>query len=331
MLPCTVLKSVARRALKSNYPVASLYYVLSDAYTRLAFSAGRIESEGGTPHQRRTTEESLAYIETVSSDYKQYGGVGRFHGKVAEVGPGDSCGVGLLLLADGCTSADLVDRFYSRRNAVNQSRIYRRLLEGHPELSPLLRDANLEDEETFPGIKRYYGPDAAAETFFAQHHGYDFIVSRAVFEHLYDPLLALRHMAGALNPGGMLLHKVDLRDHGMFSEHFHELKFLEVPDWIYPKMTLASGRPNRVLVNRYRDCLNELDVDYELLVTRLSGVGDIVPHATYEEVPRSAREASLRYVDQHRDRFANSFANVSSEDLSVGGVFLVARKIRSHS
>ena len=326
--PRIVLKSAARQALKSSFGVASLCYVVSDAYTRLAFAAGHIQSDGGTPHQGRSIDESVEYVHTVFADYKTYGGVDRFEGKIAEIGPGDNCGVGLLFLADGCTKADLVDRFYSKRNAVDQSRVYRALRSQHTALEQLLCDANLEDEQTFPGIQRWYGSEAAAENFFEGQTGYDFIVSRAVFEHLYDPLGALRSMAAALAPGGMLLHKVDLRDHGMFSEHFHELKFLEVPDWLYPQMTVASGRPNRVLVNRYRDCARDLGLDFELLVTRLVGVGDIEPHVSYAQIPKAARETSLRYVEQHRRRFAHSFSEASSEDLSISGVFLVARDRR---
>jgi SAM-dependent methyltransferase len=326
MMRGTVLKAAARKALKSSFGAASLYYVVSDARTRLTFTAGRIESEGGTPHQGRSVDESIAYIRTVFSDYKRYGAIAAFHGKVAEVGPGDNCGVGLLCLADGCTKADLVDRFYSKRSAVEQSHIYRALLDRHPELRASLRDANLENEETFKGIERWYGSRAAAEEFFERHAGYDFILSRAVFEHLYDPLSALRRMANALNSGGALLHKIDLRDHGMFSERFHELKFLEVPDWLYPSMTAASGRPNRVLVHRYRALLNELGLDYQLLVTRLVGVGDIDPHVSYSQIPLSVREASIRHVTRYRHRFAASFGHVAAEDLSVSGVFLVARK-----
>jgi 2-polyprenyl-3-methyl-5-hydroxy-6-metoxy-1,4-benzoquinol methylase len=59
-----------------------------------------------------------------------------------------------------------------------------------------------------PGLCRYQMP---AEEFFLSHHGYDFILSCAVIEHLYNPLAALRAMAKALNPGGVMIHAVDCR------------------------------------------------------------------------------------------------------------------------
>lgn len=53
----------------------------------------------------------------------------------------------------------------------------------------------------------------------------------------------------------------------MFSEFFHELKYLEVPDWLYPRMTRHAGRRNRVLVHEYRAVLDEVLPGYKMLVT----------------------------------------------------------------
>jgi len=150
-----------------------------------------------------------------------------------------------------------------------------------------------------------------------------------VFEHCYDPLSALLKMTDALNLGGMLLHKVDLRDHGMFSKHFHELKFLEIPDWLYPLMTCASGRPNRVLLHRYKQCMAGLPLDTKFLVTHLAGVGDIIPHRIYSDIPLNLRQQAINYIQSVRHKFADSLHNVSDEDLSVAGMFIVARKVNS--
>jgi len=76
----------------------------------------------------------LAYIEEVFNDSKRYSGVRRFSGRVAEVGPGDNCGVGLLFLTGGYESVDLVDRFYSKRNS---------------QLSAKLGDFDVNNETSF--------------------------------------------------------------------------------------------------------------------------------------------------------------------------------------
>jgi len=85
-----------------------------------------------------------------------------------------------------------------------------------------------------------------------------------------------------LKKDGMLLHKVDLRDHGMFSSYLHELSFFEVPDCLYPKLTKDTGRPNRILINSFRQVLPEIIPDHKILITRLAGIGDIEPHLSCE-------------------------------------------------
>ncbi len=321
------MKRKVRALLQSSYWGRVCLAFFEDLKMRRAYSMGNIETFSGTAHLGKSVDESLAYIELVFRDYKLYSGVERFHGRIAEVGPGDNCGVALLFLLDGCSHVDLVDRFYSKRDVNNQQTIYKSLLSKYPRLSEIIGRADNQDESAFKGLARRYGADAAAETYFGRHVGFDFIVSRAVFEHLYDPLKALRCMETALNPGGYLLHKVDLRDHGMFSTAYHELKFLEVPDWIYPWITQGSGRPNRILYHQYADCFKALKLDGQVLVTQLAQVGEIDPHLPYEAIPKALRDKSLSFVRSVRKKFARSFRDVSDEDLSVAGIFVVGKKV----
>lgn len=320
-------QNTIKRLIENSYPVRCCYYCLSDWWAGKAYRAGRLTTESGSTHAALASEQSVTYINGVFGDYKKYSDIEKFSGRVAEIGPGDNCGVGLLFASDGCTAVDLVDRFYSKREPIAHAKIYEALIKESTEVQTLLKGVALDDEDNFPKVRRWYGPQAAAEVFFQTHTGYDFIVSRAVFEHLYDPISALSAMAKALNPGGLMLHKVDLRDHGMFSKSFHELKFLEVPDILYRRMTTASGKPNRLLANKYRDCLNSIGLDYTLLVTRLAGVGEINPHVAYEEISLDKRKESISYVRSVRSKFAKSLRMASDEDLSIAGLFIVAKKI----
>jgi len=315
-----------REFVKKRFWLRCAYYVADNARTRLRGATGDIETDSGTAHVGRSIDSSLAYIEEVFGDYKRYAGVDRFSGDVAEIGPGDNCGVGLMCLADGSTSVDLVDRFYSKRDAAQHAAIYRALFARYPDRFARFDGCDLNDETTFPGLKRYYGERAAAETFFDAPDRYSFIVSRAVLEHVYDPPLAIDRMARALKRGGLLLHKVDFRDHGMFSDRMHELKFFEVPDVVYPRMTRDTGRPNRVLIDTYRRVLTQHLPDHQLLVTHLAGVGDVVPHLPYDRIDPGLRQKAIDYVRSVRSKFAKSLRALSDEDLSISGIFLVARK-----
>ena len=315
-----------RAFVKKQFWLTCAYYLVDNGLARLRGYAGNIETESGTAHVGRSMESSLAYIEEVFNDYKRYSGASHFTGRVAEVGPGDNCGVGLMCLADGCASVDLVDRFYSKRDDRQHAAIYQALIERYAERFAKLGDFDVNDETTFRGLKRYYGESAAAETFFAEPDRYSFIVSRAVLEHVYDPRRAILRMVSALKRDGVLLHKVDFRDHSMFSDNMHELKFFEVSDFLYSRMTRDTGRPNRVLVNTYRQVLTEVIPDHEILVTRLAGVGDIEPHLQYDRIDGVRRKKAVDYVRSVRSKFCKSLRAISDEDLSVAGIFLVAWK-----
>jgi len=270
--------------------------------------------------------DTARYVSEVFQDYKRYSGVPQFFGRAAEIGPGDNHGVGLMLLSDGCEQVDLVDRFYSVRNLAFNRDVYRELANQCAALRARFDQETLSGNGEISQLRTHHGEAAAAETFFTRNGEFDLIVSRSVLEHLYDPCLAIRAMARSLSADGLMLHKVDLRDHGMFSDTFHELKFLEIPDFFYSLMTRNSGHPNRVLIHRYREILNEVLPGSKLLVTRLAGVGPVEPYQEYESIDSASRRTSIEFVRSVRHRFARSLRSVSDEDLSIAGFFIVGQR-----
>ena len=80
------------------------------------------------------------------------------------------------------------------------------------------------------------------------------------------------------------------------------------------------------MVHEYRKVFQDLGLEGQLLVTRLAGVGNIDPHLPYQMIPEHLRAQSIACVRSVRKRFASSFSKVSDEDLSVAGIFFVARK-----
>jgi SAM-dependent methyltransferase len=270
-------------------------------------------------------EEAVRYITSVFDKYKIASGVKRFYGRVVEIGPGDSCGVGLKFLADGCEQVDLIDRFYSRRDEQHQQAIIHALVEQSPRLAALRQNGDFS-EESFSKVRRHYGEAATAETFFRTNTGYDFIVSCAVLEHIYDPLRALSAMTSALNPGGMMLHQVDCRDHGQFSEHFHELKFLELPPSMYSPLKWGGG-PNRVRLGSYVALLRQKPVNFSIYITSLAGIPELLSRGTLmREIPEALLEISRNYVSRVRGALAQPFRDMADEELMVTSFLLVAKK-----
>lgn len=321
------MKSFIKEQLKKHVILQCIVRIIHNflSHTRLFF--GKITTDSGTTHDQLSLKDSLTYINTVFEDYKKYADISHFHGYVCELGPGDSSGVALTILADGATQVDLADRFYSHRDASYHAQVYQALAAQNSRIAQLLKTANLQDETTFPGITRYYGPEAAGESFFKERLStYDFIISRSVLEHTTDPLLTLESMYQALKPGGYLLHKVDLRDHGMFTPRHHDLKFLEIPKLVYWAMTHHSGLPNRLLIDQYRRRASRLPGDYQFLITQLAYAGPVEPHLPFGEIPKKLLDTAFSGLANHKKKFASVFRKLPDNDLIVAGFFLILKK-----
>jgi len=322
----THAKSMVKTALNDVPAAKALAYVADDFTRGLRQRLGHIQSESGSTHRNLAVEDSVGYVEEVFNDYVTYSGLDHVTGTAAEVGPGDTAGVALLLRHAGCEAVDLVDRFRSRRDAEQQRHIYLTLAARHGMRTTAMHDGDL------PGINWKIG--SPAEAYFARRAResdsgcYDLIVSRATLEHLYDPLGAIRSMTACLKPGGRMLHKIDFRDHGMFTPAQPELTFLRYPSWLHRLMTRRSGRPNRVLLPRYRELATQLGrsgaLKTQILVTSLVGEKEIVPHVPYAELPEPALRRAIERVEAERPRMASEFAGTSAQDLAVTGIFWVA-------
>lgn len=321
------MKLFLKEQLKKNIFLHCIAHITYNFLDHLRMFLGKITTNSGTMHNQLSLHDSLTYIHTVFEDYKKYAGISHFHGHVCELGPGDSSGVALALMADGATKVDLADRFYSHRDAPYHAQVYQALADQNPRIADLLKAANLQDETTFPGITRYYGPQAAGESYFKERPStYDFIISRSVLEHTTDPLLTLESMYHALKPGGYLIHKVDLRDHGMFTPRHHDLKFLEIPKLVYWAMTHGSGLPNRILIDQYRYCASRLPGGCQLLITQLAYAGPVDPHVPFDEISKEHLDTALAGLTKHKKSFASVFHKLSEQDLIVAGFFLIIKK-----
>src|SRR5262249_42780094 len=199
-------------------------------------------------------------------------------------GPGDNLGVAMKLLVAGASQVVSLDRFYAHRNPQQQEQIYRelrgRLSEDEQQVfdSFVKLDGGVDIDAQrlryIPGIEIESSVDVLAPGSF------DFIVSRAVLEHVRDPDAAFAAMDQLLAPGGRMLHKIDFRDHGIFSDAgHHELTIYALPDAIHRLMANDSGKPNRRLSDYYRRKMAELGYRATLLVTRVVGAdgGGIPP------------------------------------------------------
>jgi SAM-dependent methyltransferase len=299
-----------------------------DSLRRVGWQSGQI----GQPAVMNPPESGLARevsrTREIYANYLRYAGWGnrQVAGKrMLELGPGAHMGVPLLFAADGADYVAGLDKFVPLQTGSYFRSFYTRLRETLENAEKVNFDKAIRLEpkiELRPAQAQYiYGKELFDSIGDLGPGSYDIIASNAVIEEMYDPTPLFQAQDRLLRPGGVMVHKIDLRDYGMFTKYdFPALEFLTVPEWAYRRMAEASGQPNRLRVNYYRDLMGRLGYTYRIYVTWLLGVDhEIVP--AKEDVRPDVD--SIRNI---RPRLAAPFRDLSDSDLAILGIYLVARK-----
>ena len=124
----------------------------------------------------------------------------------------------------------------------------------------------------------------------------DMIYSRAVLEHVNDLDATFDDMTRALKPGGVTIHQVDLKSHGLHREN--PLDFLTWPTWLWNLMYSGKGVPNRLRIDRYRKALERSGLEARMLkhtfLATQEDVSDVRPYLA--RAFRAVDDASLRWL-----------------------------------
>jgi SAM-dependent methyltransferase len=323
--------SLAGAAKRSTAAVIGVRMV-KDRLAAVGLEAKLPIKRQGATHMGLSTAESVAYVDSVYEDYRRYGHLGAAElegASVLELGPGDSFGVAIRLLGAGARKVTTLDRFVTWRDGAQQDAIHRALLDSLPaperERAAPAMVAGTElgvDPERIRAIQGVPAEDAAAEL---RGERFELIVSRAVLEHVNDPAAVFAAMDELLVPGGLLVHKVDLSDHALFTSGGHDpLTFLTIREPIYRWMGEHSGLPNRHLADFYRAELDRRDYQSTFLVTHAIGAPEIVPHRP--EMPAEMLAAARPGIEAIRPRLLSHFRRLSDVDLATAGIFITARK-----
>ena len=194
---------------------------------------------------------------------------------IVELGQGPSLAVALALYGMGAKKVICFDKYAYRIDRDYEAGLYRAVALNMDHKAQVRLNAILDVESgrLRAGWERkihvVFG-DRMDESL--QHYvdSVDWIVSRSVLEYLDDLPDVMKFNARLLRTGGGIIHKVDLRDDGMFSEAgLHPLTFLTIPAWIYRLMISHSYRPRRWRVHDYVAFGGVAEIQVECMVTRL--------------------------------------------------------------
>jgi SAM-dependent methyltransferase len=286
----------------------------------------------GARHLGFSLDQSLAYVDWVLRDYEARGlGGDRLAGaRVLELGPGDNLGVALGLVGRGASQVVCLDRFVTIRDPEQQRRIHSALREAMPpaereKLAAVMApDGGLLPDQDAIVLLEGTGVEEADRV---ASGPFDAVISRAVLAHVWDLDPAFEVMDRLLAPGGVMIHRIDLSDHRLFSDAGHNpLTFLTVSDLVWDRMRSRTGLPNRLLVGYYRAKLAELGYESELLATKVTGRPDDLPSPIpAAEISAEARSAAA-LIEQIRPKLLRRFRDLPDEDLAIAGVFATGVK-----
>lgn len=330
----SILSAPLKKVAGQSKTLIILHRIVDNWRRRRAFESGQTTSAYGSTHESWSLEKSVAYINLVYREYLEYSGLTpeAFRGRcVLEVGPGDNFGVALKFLADGAAKVVSLDKFYSERNDEQQARIYRELRkELNPEQAAVFDESIKFDKElglNKDRIQYIYGHGIEEADKILEPESFHFIVSRAVLHNVYDIDRGFAAMDRLLAPGGYMAHKVDFSDENMFSSRgMHPLTFLTIPERVYRLMAKDSGKPNRCLINDYREQMRNRGYEVRLFVSSVVGVGALAPYKEKIERGVDYGNKTVSLIDEIRPKLALPYRKLAEEELAAAGIFLVARK-----
>lgn len=256
--------------------------------------------------------------------------------RVAEIGPGDSLGIGMAALLTGCREIHALDVYKYWDNERNL-RIFNELVElfrskaslpdnqeypmVRPELSDysfpsdIISDEQLEeslDESRLEKIRHEISDiNNPANTFIhynipwsdpriIEPESIDFIYSQAVLEHVEDLQNTYEAMRKWLKPEGLMSHSIDFKSHGTSPDWNGHWTYTDL-EW----KIIRGGKS--FLINR------------EPVSTHLRLIATYGFRVLTENLVQ--KESHLR-----REDLARKFANFSETDIHTSGVYVLCRK-----
>lgn len=287
-------------------------------------------SYGSSRHAGLGLEASLDYVRRVFADYRALLKPGGPAGaRVLELGCGDSQAVALAFLCAGAASVVCTDKFASPGSPQGRSseeRLLAALLVSRGYAGSDL--ARQGEGFAFRGRPLDHRVGVAAESLgeIFPPNSLDLIVSRAVLEHISDLEESMAQQARVLAPGGRILHRVDLRSHGL-SEDRHPLGLLTLPK-AYDKLNRRYGYPNRRRLRDYRTALQAAGLRLQrVLVTRsLDKKEELADPPELSQFLSQPPQKALELVRAIKSDLQAPFSEMIDSELAVSGIFLLAEK-----
>lgn len=303
-----VVAALRSRTSSGRMPIGRSDLDASHAHTRYVWAryAAALRAAGLVPDDSGSRDSGRD-----DSGRDDSGSGGWWRGKTTlEIGPGTHLGIQLLLVAEGVTRADALDRFGGVLAGEDERQLYRRLLDGQPPEGRQRVEAALSvnaDRVAFGDAVRYYRGVRLEDAPASITQRYDVILAHEAIEHVEHLDRGIQSVSHLLAPGGHCVFVCHLTSLGGVYNHESEpLRLLYYSDLVWSLMFSNRGGSNRVRASGYRDLLTRHGFE-------------ILSLSVLERLPA----ADLARVKPH---FVRRFRDLPDDDLSILSFSVVARK-----
>lgn len=223
-----------------------------------------------------------------------------FAGKtIMVIGPGTSLFLPLYCLLHGANKVYLIDPFPRLYNEIIRKYIIYFEEKTGKDLEEYIEKKSLRfNEERLCFIKTYLEHIKCIPS-----NSIDIVISTSVLEHIKNIKDSVRELSRVMRIGGVMYHKIDLRDHYNFKE---PLKFLEYSNFVWNNFCTKVGYSytNRLRVDDYVDLFRK----YHFANIKMT------------------RKMLREKIDI--DRFDKKFRLKNMEDLQTTTCTIIAKRVR---
>ena len=211
---------------------------------------GTSETSRCIEYDIRVVEHWLSYLREYT--HSTYALAGK---NVLELGPGSDLGVGICLLAKGCSqynACDVNDLVKSTPDSFYEQ-LFAKLTSMNPHTDiRSLREQLEETKKGNPSRLNYVLRDDFDIASVFRPSTVDLVFSQAAFEHFDDIETTVSQLGVVCRPGAILVAEIDLRTHSRWIRHKDPNNIYRYPDSVYNAFWFR-GIPNRVRPFQYKE------------------------------------------------------------------------------
>lgn len=314
--------------ISSSKFLVTTAFIVNDLSIALSKKIGLIGTKSGTQTNNMNLKQSYELIKDTYEELIKDNKIDIKNKSILEVGPGDNLGLALLMIAKGAKNVICIDAFYPQRDKKKELKLYKYIIEQLKGDEKKRAETTINftpDSFSFKKNKIQYICNEPLEKFKSKEK-FDIIISKCVFEHLYDVEKGLENSNKLLNKEGKQIHIIDTSDHEMFSTKHSPYEWLKVKKNIWKLMTKNSGHPNRTLLPKYEQVLNKLNLKYDIIVTKIYGNDNL--NINKNKLDKNLIENSIKKTNlkKHKTKFIKPYSTYTNEDLIIKWFTLIIKK-----